>query len=169
MKNNEELNKKRGFRLSQLRKEKGIKQELLAMKCNCCVQLLSGIENGKKVLTTDRARDFSNILGVRMEYLLCEDDYKTSRDKFNDMLEKNMKVSDSVRNFYNEVGIYTHDCLTVQDKEDETSRLVTHFIMKYDNEYRKITTREYLEFEKKLCDYAIFEFQHMGKPYKYDD
>lgn len=73
-----ELNKKRGKRLSYERTRNGITQEAFAELANCSIQQISYIENGKRKMSYEYATIFSKILGVSKEYLMCEDDFKTS-------------------------------------------------------------------------------------------
>lgn len=49
---------------------------MLASKAGCTVQLISGIENGKKPLTKSMAHTFSEILSTDEDYLMCITDYQ---------------------------------------------------------------------------------------------
>lgn len=71
-----------GLRLRGCRKKKGLSQEKLAEMSDYSIQTVSYIENGKRNMTRDAAHAFSCILGVREEYLLCEDNAKTLEDLF---------------------------------------------------------------------------------------
>lgn len=82
MKNNDVLNKQRGQRLSECRKQTHLSQEQLSDKTGYSIQTISYIENGKRGMSTDAARIFSNALNVRMEYLLCDDECKTELHLF---------------------------------------------------------------------------------------
>lgn len=78
--NQEELNMICGERLRKCIEEKGMKQKDVAAAAHFTEQHISNIVKGKCKLTTDTARSLSKVLGVRIEYLLCEDDYKTKFD-----------------------------------------------------------------------------------------
>lgn len=73
-----ELNQKRGERLRRERNRKGITQEVFAELADCSIQQISYIENGKRKMTYDSAAKFSEILDVKIEYLMCETDYIAS-------------------------------------------------------------------------------------------
>ena len=73
-----ELNLKRGKRLKYERQRKQMTQEQLAEYANYSVQHISYIENGKRKMGYEAAHVFSEILGVPVNYLMCETDYKSS-------------------------------------------------------------------------------------------
>lgn len=81
------INKKQGIRLSEFRKDKNITQEKLAELSNYSVQTISGIENGSRRMTLESASIFAKTLGVRTEYLMCEDDYPTPMDIFHERVD----------------------------------------------------------------------------------
>lgn len=81
MKNDIELNKKIGSRLKSCRTEKKLTQADLAEASNLSVQHISYIENGKRNLTLEVARVFSDILNVQEDYLLYETDCPTKLDE----------------------------------------------------------------------------------------
>lgn len=118
VKNEENLNMEIGTRLKSLRLEQDVKQNYLAKKCHCSVQLLSDIENGKRKLSTDIARKIATELHTRMEYVLCEDNYKTDTDFFIGTLDK----KDNFISYLEELGIMLigndRDCIP-DDKVDE--------------------------------------------------
>lgn len=66
-----ELNPECGKRLKQCIEESGMTQKSLGEAANYTQQMISNIIVGKKRLTTDAAKIFSNILHVKSEYLLC--------------------------------------------------------------------------------------------------
>lgn len=78
MKINVDLNKNRGNRLKECRKNVlGMTQEKLAELSTYSVQHISMIENGRRGMSAEAAKTFGKILGVRKDYLLCESDAKT--------------------------------------------------------------------------------------------
>lgn len=90
----EKLNKTCGDRLRKCIEEKNIKQKDVAAAAHFTEQHISNIVKGKCKLTTDTARTLSKVLGVRIEYLLCEDDYKTKFDYY----LSNMKNMEQIAN-----------------------------------------------------------------------
>lgn len=92
--NQEELNIICGDRLRKCIKEKNMTQKDVAIAAHFTEQHISNIKRGICKLTTDTARALADVLGVRMEYLLCEDDYKTKLDYYLSSI-KNMKEIDN--------------------------------------------------------------------------
>lgn len=80
MKNDQNLNYEQGKRLRECRKACSMTQEELAEKTGYSIQHISKTENGKQRINADSARIYSKILKVRIEYLLCEDNFKTPSD-----------------------------------------------------------------------------------------
>ena len=79
---NSDLNKKRALRLKECRKSKNLTQSKLAELCYCTPQTISYIETGKRNMSLNLAYEFSKILGVDIEYLMCETEFKTDHDRF---------------------------------------------------------------------------------------
>lgn len=92
--NQEELNIICGDRLRKCIKEKNMTQKDVAIAAHFTEQHISNIKRGICKLTTDTARALADVLDVRMEYLLCEDDYKTKLDYYLSSM-KNMKEIDN--------------------------------------------------------------------------
>ena len=80
MKRKEDINKECGKRLKDLLNEREIKQYAFAEMVYCSSAYISNIIKGKKPLTIENAINFSKVLKVRYEYLLCEDDFKTEHE-----------------------------------------------------------------------------------------
>lgn len=99
-----ELNKKRGERLRRCIEEKNVTQKSLAADANFTEQHISKLVKGKSNLTTDTARTLSRILGVRMEYLLYEDDFKTEIEKISSQLKSLSDISQNICNVLSSKG-----------------------------------------------------------------
>lgn len=69
--NQEELNIICGDRLRKCIEKRNMKQKDVAAAAHFTEQHISNIVKGKCKLTTDTARALSDVLNVRMEYLLC--------------------------------------------------------------------------------------------------
>lgn len=74
------LNPNCGVRLRECREAIGMTQKQLADAIHTTYQSISNIERGVRRLTVENARLAARVLGVRMEYLLCEDDIKSISD-----------------------------------------------------------------------------------------
>lgn len=92
--NQEELNIICGERLRKCIEEKNMKQKDAAAAAHFTEQYISNMVRGKCKLTTDAARTLSKVLDVRMEYLLCEDDYKTSFEESLTFMKKHGQITD---------------------------------------------------------------------------
>lgn len=66
-----------GERLKEEIARKGINQKILAERCYMTPQNINNIVKGKTALTRENAEKFGEILGVRREYLLGLDDFRT--------------------------------------------------------------------------------------------
>lgn len=80
--NSSELNKKRGERLKQAIVSTGASQKDFAENIAHVTPVhLSAVIRGKRKLTEQLAALVADATGVRKEWLLCEDDFKTEAEK----------------------------------------------------------------------------------------
>ena len=70
----EEINKKRGKRLSECRNHRNMTQVQLAEICNISDKYLSMMECGQRPIDWDKAVLFSKALDVSASYIMCESD-----------------------------------------------------------------------------------------------
>ncbi|EXG86236.1 putative transcriptional regulator [Clostridium sp. ASBs410] len=75
------LNPEQGKRLNECLKDIRMAQKELAQKSGYTQQYISNIVVGKKNMSHESAEIFANILCVRKDYLLCQDDFKTDNAK----------------------------------------------------------------------------------------
>lgn len=80
MENNENIKQKIGQRVKDCIKEHYKTQAEFSRVTGISAVQVANICSGRRRLTTDNARKFAKMFGVRMEYLLCEDDFKTEED-----------------------------------------------------------------------------------------
>ncbi len=80
MKSESDVNKKTGERVRTCIYENFKNQAEFARVTGFSSANIACICNGQRKLTTDNARAFAKLFGVRMEYLLGEDDFKTEED-----------------------------------------------------------------------------------------
>ena len=76
----EKRNKVSGERVKSVLKEAGIKQRELAEKLHFTPNYINQIVQGKRNLTVPLAEEISALTGVRKEYLLGYDDFKTVKE-----------------------------------------------------------------------------------------
>lgn len=89
----EKLNPNCGIRLRECREAAGLTQKQLADAIHTTYQSISNIERGERRLTADNAIAAANVFGIRMEYLLCEDDFK-DYDEYNNSIAKDIFEKD---------------------------------------------------------------------------
>lgn len=76
----DELKLKIGKRLKECLNDKYLSQNEFADEIGYTPQYISRIINGKKVLSKDAAKKFSEVLNVSVDYLFCKTDFKTEND-----------------------------------------------------------------------------------------
>ena len=93
-------------RVRQALKDAGINQEQLAEKLDgVSKSYISQLVRDKKPLPEKRVRQIAEITGVRPEYLLCIDDYRTEEDYFWSLLQK---TSDRFTGFHAFLDLIAH-------------------------------------------------------------
>ena len=70
-----------GIRVKTCRVEKHLSQEQLGDAIGTSKPYICKIENAKQSLTSDMAKRLSEVLGVRWEYLMLLDDYRTEEER----------------------------------------------------------------------------------------
>lgn len=73
------LNKERGKRVAQSRKDAKLTQEAFAERVNMSTEGIRAIEQGRRGLTQENAERFSNVLNVGADYLLGQTDIKSKK------------------------------------------------------------------------------------------
>ena len=100
----EKLNKIRAERLRKCIDNSGKNDKDIAKEAGYTPQHISNLVRGKKTLTTDTARILSRVLGVRMEYLLYEDNYMTETEKISSEISNLKDVSINICNVLDNKG-----------------------------------------------------------------
>lgn len=75
------LNPESGKRLRECLEHDGLTQKGLSNSSGYTPQYISNIIVGKKPLTSSAAEVFAKVLNIRKEYLLCEDNFKTFKER----------------------------------------------------------------------------------------
>lgn len=105
--NNEELlNIKIGKRLKELYKEFDSKQIITSNYLHCHKGTFSRYCSGKEKLPLDYAEKLSIKWGVRKEYILCEDDFKTDEELLSFIEITNHNVFISQKKYLETLGFY---------------------------------------------------------------
>ena len=156
--NQEELNIICGERLRKCIEEKNMKQKDVAAAAHFTEQYISNMVRGKCKLTTDAARTLSKVLDVRMEYLLCEDDYKTSFEESLTFMKKHGQITDCLCKILDCKGYSFHqDEYTESEKPYKVITIdSTEIECTPENELNKLIERKlYLEDEQ-----TVFALKH---------
>ena len=90
-----------GLILKKERERLNLTTQEVSKKTSISTTDINYIENGKRKLSTDIARKIATELHTRMEYVLCEDNYKTDTDFFIGTLDK----KDNFISYLEELGI----------------------------------------------------------------
>lgn len=125
-----ELNTSCGKRLKECLNDSHMTQKELSKRTSYSQQYISYVISGKRNASAEALISFAKVLNVRNEYLLCEDDYKTSED-----IQKALRLSDKkniecVLQYLDSIGYSLYIQYTVQS---EITTLYFHFdeIKKY--------------------------------------
>ena len=166
MKKDLDLNKKRGQRLKECREAARMTQENLAEITDYSVQTVSYIENGKRGMSKESAYTFAKYLKVRMEYLLCDDDFKTVEDIYYDAvaferLENNIGDALSENGYLiskwlgKKLGEYT-------EAESEIYNVDKYIVLTPDNKFVTSTGERYEDLIKEINDYIVFKMKRFA-------
>lgn len=154
MKNKENVYKKSGDRVRTCIYENFKNQAEFARITGFSTANIACICTGQRKLTTDNARKFAKLFGVRMEYLLGEDDFKTEEDlmvynqklysePFKAMNEHERSISARQLVLYDMVLPWLIQLYDINDNSD------------------KLTQKEYFKF----AEYLDHELQHVIQGY----
>jgi len=100
-----ELNTEQGRRLIECIKIARVTQKELAKDTNYTPQHISNIVTSKRNMSTEAARTFSKYLGVREEYLLCEDSFRTGQEELYHFNSSSSTACDITLKYLESIGI----------------------------------------------------------------
>lgn len=90
-----EINPECGKRLKEAIKYAKITQTTLAEDVYMTQQTISKIINGKAPLTLDNAQRFANRLGVRWQYLVCQDGFMTNAHRHKEVISLTVDIKEA--------------------------------------------------------------------------
>lgn len=154
-----------GLRLKDCRKNKGLTQEKLATLSNYSVQTVSYIENGTRNMSREAAHAFSQILEVREEYLLCEDNSKTIEEKFAFESYETFKA-EQIEKALHSIGCWEYIKYGDLIEHFENSEIVNieKIILSIsDNEFVTCSEAKYYELLNDIREYMIFRLKQFSK------
>lgn len=133
-------------------------QEWLSEQLNISTVYLSDIVRGRKRLTPELAMRIAKILyPIRVEWLLCEDDFRTDAERFTYIIEDSSQLSESVDKLIRRLTpIKNYELVLSQDKSTEeyyfavveSGMVIAHISL---NDYCN-TRREIIHFSTYLFD-----------------
>lgn len=115
MKEKSEINPECGLRLKEILNQRKTTQLELSKHSGFTPQYISNIIHGLRPMTISAANAFSKVLGIRQEYLLCEDDYKDISS-----FKNNEKVKNEV----------SHASLELQQELNEIFKNINNLLKK---------------------------------------
>ena len=146
---------KKKLRLQQLFKETGWTQKKLASMCGYTPQYIGDLLNGKKPIQKDCAVPLSKCLGVRIEYLLCYDDYKTERER----VLNNMTRLGSQSILFEELLKSLGNKIVREESEDPLNDIITITdTLSFDH---KISEKEFDILQKEIFDFIEFKIDRL--------
>lgn len=120
-----ELGKKRGGRVKELLSSYKMRQIELADKINVTAEHLSAILNGKRTLTLEHAQSIAKLFGVRFEWIMCFDDFKTQYDRIEFIEKRRCNRRDLISDLIALHGyaVAIEKVFTVERKDSEEEQL----------------------------------------------
>ena len=146
---------KRTERLNALFKSTGWTQKKFASECGYTQQYIGDLLKGKKPVQESCAISISKCLGVRVEYLLCEDDFKTERER----VLKTMIT-------YGEQGVKFEELLTAlgnKIERKETEDFLNNDIVIVDDLAiaHRLSEKQFDEMQKEIFDFIRFKISRI--------
>lgn len=170
MKKDTDLNKKRGQRLKECREAARMTQENLAEITDYSVQTVSYIENGKRGMSKESAYTFAKYLNVRMEYLLCDDDFKTAEDIYYDAVAFE-RLENNISNALCENGYLISKWLGKKIGEyteagaefvEPIYNIDKYIVLTPDSKFVTSTGEQYEDLIKDINDYIVFKMKRFA-------
>lgn len=158
-----ELDKERGKRVAQCRKDAKLTQEVFADRVYMSTEGISAIEQGRRGLTRENAERFSNVLNVGSDYLLCQTDIKSKKAflKEADRIELERPIPIRVLIHLIEVlpdcKHVAWECSTEGDKKDWGWHIVINMKDGRDLYLDSATERKIFDELVSFMDYQIFK------------
>lgn len=107
------LHLKIGQRLKQLAKEHGFTREDMSVKLNYSSGHISRFYNGSIELPHNVASVLAETWGIRKEYILCEDDFKTDDEMYLYLNETSIKDMQIAIDYLKTLGLVLRPCTTL--------------------------------------------------------
>ena len=142
-----ELNTTCGKRLKECLNDSHMTQKELAEKTNYSQQYISYVITGKRSASAEALMCFAKVLNVRSEYLLCEDNYKTSGDAQKALRKSDLENMGSVLHYLDSIGYSFYPQYTAQIK---VAALYFHF-----EKLKKYIVSDDLERLNKKYDFSL--------------
>lgn len=165
-----ELNPEQGNRLKECLEDIRMAQKELAQKSGYTQQYISNIVVGKKNMSHESADIFSQILGIKKEYLLCESDFKNRAEEQKSSIDWELNKLSALDNLLDQLGYYIETIAEYQNLE--TGEIITiddNHGLPEDHEdtgpvIRDIGNEVVYEYEGETICQNIEEFENCARP-----
>jgi len=189
-----DIKDEQGKRLKAALQHAKMTQAELSEKCYISQQSISKIVNNKAPLTIENAHSFSQVLGVRYQYLLSMDGFMTEADRHRTLIDLTVQIKNECFSLVSALG-YTiidmeesddgsrnsmhrpYKCIKVRDgaSDDEILRTadvtpcVRIFKIKSpDGRIAQIEQDDYMKMWQNIEDYARFQCEKQFERYYLD-
>jgi len=150
-----DINENTGKRIKLLLKEHHRTQEWLAEILNITPVNLSYIVNGKRGLTLERGKIIANYFGVRVEWIMGSDNYKTEQDKIvSDYMTCCEQMDDEMKGFDSLAKRFGYGFIAGQTRDIDDPSCVS--ILKENKIVSTCSYRAYFDAIEDIRDYAHF-------------
>jgi len=117
-----DIKDEQGKRLKAALQHAKMTQAELSEKCYISQQSISKIVNNKAPLTIENAHSFSQVLGVRYQYLLSMDGFMTEADRHRTLIDLTVQIKNECFSLVSALGytiIDMEESIVVGQKESE--------------------------------------------------
>lgn len=114
-----------GERIKRLRERKGWSLRYLEERTGINYSVLSRIENGKRIVTDDEIRIFSDLFGVSADYLLGRGEVKEQRENYYALTDKDRRdIAKDLDKIMNDLESDAALAFHGEPMDEETRKLV---------------------------------------------
>lgn len=162
----ETINPVSGQRLKEELKNKGYTHAAFADLVNLDTKVIGFLCQGKRRITEKRAEEFSKILGVRPEYLLGLDDYRTCDREWlrtaTSAEAKKQAFFEYCLSFWKYEIVGSSSIYEEDDNGDQVVAGMIYRIRKPSGNEIEVTDKILGQLENEILDFILFKIQSLG-------
>lgn len=164
----EMITKKRGDRVKEELKRRGMKQNALARELhNMSPIVLNDKLAGRKNLTEDDLRGIARIIDVRIEYLMCYDDDPTLSDKFFRFIQQMQNEGELLYtglSAFASLNGYSVSAKTLSGSIEKVFRdMRSQFTIEKDGKTISLSPTEMNDLENEICEMVETRMKYLFK------